>query len=57
MNDVVDAQTPAGAFTNVSPDVLSGEGSIGAPGWGDAGVIVPYTTWVQYGDQQTIKQH
>ena len=57
MNDVVDAQTPAGAFTNVSPDVLSGEGSIGAPGWGDAGVIVPYTTWVQYGDQQSIKQH
>jgi len=57
MNDVVDAQTPAGAFTNVSPDVLSGEGSIGAPGWGDAGVIVPYTTWLQYRDQQTIKQH
>jgi len=40
MDDVVDAQTPGGAFTNVSPDLLSGEGSIGAPGWGDAGVII-----------------
>jgi alpha-L-rhamnosidase len=57
MNDVVDAQTMAGAFTNVAPDVLSGNDSIGAPGWGDAGVIVPYTTWLQYGDQQIIKQH
>ena len=57
MDDVVDAQTPEGAFTNVSPDMLSGLGSIGAPGWGDAGVIIPYTTWLQYGNRQIIKQH
>lgn len=58
MNDVVDAQTPAGAFTNVSPNVLpfGEEGAVGAPGWGDAGVIVPYTTWLQYGDTQVVKQ-
>src|SRR5882757_7400592 len=57
MDDVVDAQSPQGAFTNVSPDVLSGEGSIGAPGWGDAGVIIPYNTWLQYGNRQIIQQH
>jgi alpha-L-rhamnosidase len=57
MDDVTDAQTPEGAFTNVSPDVLSGLASIGAPGWGDAGVIVPYTTWMQYGNRQIIRQH
>ncbi len=57
MNDVTDAQTPEGAFTNVSPDVLSGLGSIGAPGWGDAGVIIPYTAWLQYGNRQIIRQH
>src|SRR6185312_12007868 len=57
MDDVVDAQTAEGAFTNVSPDVLSGLGSIGAPGWGDAGVIVPYTAWLQYANQQIIRQH
>ena len=66
IQDVVDAQTPQGAFTNVSPNVLpfggSGtegtgawsEGMVGAPGWGDAGVIVPWTTWVQYGDSEVI---
>jgi alpha-L-rhamnosidase len=59
IDDVIDAQTTAGAFTNVSPDVLprGGDGSVGAPGWGDAGVIVPYTTWLQYGDQQIVRQN
>ena len=59
IDDVTDGQTSAGAFTNVSPDTLSREpqGSIGAPGWGDAGVIVPYTTWLQYGNQQIVKQN
>jgi alpha-L-rhamnosidase len=59
IDDVADAQTAAGAFTNVSPDVLpaGGDGSIGAPGWGDAGVIVSYTAWLQYGDQQIVKQN
>ena len=69
MQDVVDAQTPQGAFTNVSPNTLPveggetqgtsawSEGMVGAPGWGDAGVIIPWTTWVQYGDTTIIKQH
>jgi len=34
-----------------------GHESTGAPGWGDAGVIVPYTTWLQYGNKQIIRQH
>jgi len=66
VQDIVDAQTKEGAFTNVSPDTLPGEGggtqgtsapeesSTGAPGWGDAGVIVPWTTWMQYGDTAII---
>jgi alpha-L-rhamnosidase len=59
MQDIVDAQTPQGAFTNVSPDTLpfGGDGSVGAPGWGDAGVIVPWTTWMQYGDKAIIEQN
>lgn len=55
MRDVIDAQTPAGAFTNVAPDLLP-DAAEGAPGWGDAGVIVPWTTWVQYGDTAIIKR-
>jgi alpha-L-rhamnosidase len=69
MQDIVDAQTQQGAFTNVSPNTLpvEGEGSddtasssddiIGAPGWGDAGVIIPWTTWVQYGNRVIIEQN
>ena len=52
--DVNDAQTAEGAFTDVSPNVLEGNETIGAPGWGDAGVIVPFTAWMQYGDRAAI---
>lgn len=54
LRDITDAQTPDGAFTNVSPDLLRPDGSEGAPGWGDAGVILPWTVWLQYGDKQAI---
>ncbi len=59
IQDIVDAQTAEGAFTNVSPDTLppGGDSSVGAPGWGDAGVIVPWTTWLQYGDKAVIEQN
>ena len=69
IQDIVDAQNPQGAFTNVSPNTLPfggggtegtsawNEGMVGAPGWGDAGVIVPWTTWVQYGDKAVIQEN
>ena len=69
IQDIVDAQTTQGAFTNVSPNTLPfggggtegtsawNEGMVGAPGWGDAGVIVPWTTWVQYGDKAIIEKN
>ena len=68
IQDIVDAQTSQGAFTNVSPNTLPiggetegtpawNEGMVGAPGWGDAGVIVPWTTWVQYGDKAIIEKN
>jgi alpha-L-rhamnosidase len=69
IQDIVDAQTTQGAFTNVSPNTLPfegggtegteawNEGMVGAPGWGDAGVIVPWTTWMQYGDKAAIEQN
>jgi alpha-L-rhamnosidase len=61
VQDTVDAQTRAGAFTNVSPNSMpfDGEGGaseVGAPGWGDAGVIVPWTAWVQYGDKSMVEE-
>ncbi len=57
LQDVRDAQLENGAFTNVSPNTLPFAGDVGAPGWGDAGVIVPYTTWLQYGDKRVIEEN
>lgn len=54
MEDVKDAQTPAGAFTNISPNIL--QSGPGAPGWGDAGVIIPFTVWLMYGDATTVER-
>jgi alpha-L-rhamnosidase len=54
MNDIVDAQTAEGAFTDVSPNLL-GPGP-GAPGWGDAGIFIPYAAWLQYGDLRVVEQ-
>lgn len=56
LRDVADAQSKDGAFSNVAPSI--GVGTIeGAPGWGDAGVIVPWTTWMQYGDLKVVREH
>jgi alpha-L-rhamnosidase len=57
MLDVADGQTPDGAFPNIAPNLLIGkEGDPGAPGWGDAGVLVPYATWLQYGDAAVLER-
>ncbi|GAB3164697.1 family 78 glycoside hydrolase catalytic domain [Amycolatopsis stemonae] len=53
-DDLVDAQHADGSFTDVAPGVLSGSGTAG---WGDAGVIVPYTLWQRYGDTGVITEH
>lgn len=58
MQDVVDAQTQAGGFTDVAPDLLGNtDERPGAPGWGDAGVLVPYATWMQYGDRAVLEHN
>jgi alpha-L-rhamnosidase len=60
MADVEDAQSPEGAFPDVAP-LLSGSGLIdlrwGAPAWGDAGVIVPWTIYRTYDDTRIVERH
>ena len=68
IQDIFDAQSRQGAFRNVSPntlpssvnepkEVLPESDMVGAPGWGDAGVIVPWTTWLQYADTSVIEKN
>jgi alpha-L-rhamnosidase len=53
-DDLTDAQHSDGAFTDVAPGVCCGAGTAG---WGDAGVIVPYTIWQRYGDIGVVNDH
>lgn len=55
MADVEDAQSPNGAFPDVAPRIA--DLSDGAPAWGDAGVIVPWTIYRRYGDTAIIRRH
>jgi alpha-L-rhamnosidase len=53
--DVRDAQHAAGCFPNYAPDFL-GDRPCGAPGWADAGVIIPWTLWKHYGDTRVLAE-
>ena len=58
MVDVEDAQSPAGAFPDVAPLLpMSLDLSRGAPAWGDAGIIVPWTIYRSYGDTRIVEKH
>ena len=54
MKDIVDSQSAEGAYSNVVPRLL--DFSDGAPAWGDAGIIVPWTIYQMYGDTRVIEQ-
>jgi alpha-L-rhamnosidase len=60
MVDVQDAQSREGAFPDVAP-LLTGSGlmdlSRGAPAWGDAGIIVPWTIYRTYDDTRIVERH
>lgn len=54
LDDVTDAQLPSGAFPDFAP--LLGHNRPGAPAWGDAGVIVPWTIYKMYGDKGILER-
>lgn len=57
MKDIKDEQTDDGGFTNTAPAVPKSNRKNGAPGWEDAGVIVPWGSWMQYGDKSIILEN
>jgi len=52
MRDVVDGQSPDGAFHDVAPLLFFHRD--GAPAWGDGGVIVPWHLYRTYGDRRVL---
>lgn len=53
LRDVEDARTPDGGFSNVAPR-LAGVTDEGAPGWGDAGVLIPWHLYRTYDDPRFL---
>jgi alpha-L-rhamnosidase len=48
-----DVQSPAGRFTDVAPI----GGGFGGVLWGSAGIVVPWETYLQYGDVALLERH
>jgi alpha-L-rhamnosidase len=47
-----DCQSPEGAFPDIAPKM----GGM-SPGWGDAGVVCPWTVYRVYGDRRILEEH
>jgi alpha-L-rhamnosidase len=53
--DIRDAQSPAGAFADVSPRV--GPTGETVAGWADAGVIIPWSAYLQFRDPRILEDN
>ena len=63
MQDMRDTQSPTGAFPGVAPLAQygagdgKGNGDMMRLGWADAGIIVPWTVWKQFGDKDIVDEN
>lgn len=59
--DIVDAQLPDGAFTDIAPsrplNPYRQSAQPGAPGWGDAPIILAWQHYLRYGDKELMQKH
>jgi len=53
MRDLAADQLPNGIVPHVIPDVLKGGG--GSTAWADASIVVPWTTYLVYGDKRILE--
>ncbi len=56
MRDMRDSQSETGAFPGVAPTAQYGNNMMRL-GWADAGIIVPWTVWKQFGDTSIIEEN
>ena len=58
MQDVRDTQSPLGGYPGVAPFAQYGanDTDMMRVGWADAGIIVPWTIWKQFGDNSIIDE-
>ena len=58
LQDLRDTQSPLGGYPGVAPygQYCSHEGHMMRLGWADAGVIVPWIVWKQFGDKEIVNE-
>ena len=54
--DVRDSQSETGAYPGVAPTAQYGNDFMRL-GWADAGIIVPWTVWKQFGDKAIVEEN
>ena len=54
LQEVRGAQSAEGAYPDVAPRQV--HLSDGAPGWGDAGVLLPWSLWEQFADRRVLEE-
>ena len=54
--DIRDSQSPTGGYPGVAPTSQYGSEMMRL-GWADAGIIVPWTIWRQFGDREIVEQN
>ena len=58
IQDIRDAQTAQGQYSDISPNPIKEAGQfLASPSWADAGIIVPWQVYVNYGDTRLLEQH
>ena len=57
MRDLRDTQSPQGGFPGVAPWGQYYDAGMMRVGWADAGIIVPWTVWKQFGDTAIISEN
>ena len=56
--DVREAQAADGRYADFSPHPFDPDARFsGVPAWGDAGVVVPWRAYVNYGDKRLLEEH
>jgi len=60
LRDVRDEQAEDGRFPDFAPNPVTALGKndfFGVPAWGDAGTVVPWRMYQNYGDKRLLEQH
>lgn len=57
MDDMRDTMSTDGSFPSVAPFGQYGHAGYWRLAWSDAGIVVPYTIWQQFGDKNIVAQN